>query len=327
MKPGYNAPNRIAVDDCMDVFTTAEFTYQILTQENMELGFVNDKRNGSVTLDGKWINPDFEYKPGFKIGLGVNLDRDHWSLHAKYAWCRGTHRTSKTIDPNGDLEIYPFSSFSELVSSSFTEAKQTWRFAMDIGDVVLARRFAVGESLSFHPFLALRAAWIRQHLNNTYGGEQTRSVGYQSVVVRESACSWALGPRLGFDLDWALGCGFTLYGVGAEDLLFTRYSSLNTDQKALLANGLTDRTYSYQFRQRNVDYLRNHLDLELGFGWDTYFARDQWHIDFRAGYVFEAFFDQNMFRVYPDDLAVAKSSCPNGNLFVHGLSVKARLDF
>ncbi len=325
MTPGYNAPERIAVDDCWDIFTTAEFTYWIPTQENMELGFVHTRF--LQPFDGNWVNSDFEYKPGFKVGLGVNLDRDHWDLRAGYTWFRGSHDTRKTLELGGLKEINPRFIIPATGVPSFYEAKQTWRLEMDIADLALARHYSVGTSLSFHPFLGLRTAWIRQRLKNAYLNASTSGTSYDNVAVREKTHSWALGPRLGLDLDWALGCGFRLYGVGAGDLLFTRYTSLKLDQEVTRENGSVDSAVSYAFRQNNLDYLRHHLDLELGFGWNTYFACDKWHIDLRTGYVFEAFFDQNMFRAYVNDVLFSKSICPNGNLFVHGLNVRARLDF
>ena len=137
--PGYNVPDQIAINDCWSIFAFGEFTYQIPLQENMELGFVNDRRNTSVHQDGAWINPDFEYKPGFKLGIGVSFDQDHWDLHAEYAWYRGIQDTSRSVDLTGSLEIYPLAPLANIQSTVFGKAKQSWRLEMDILDLTLSR--------------------------------------------------------------------------------------------------------------------------------------------------------------------------------------------
>jgi hypothetical protein len=82
-------------------------------------------------------------------------------------------------------------------------------------------------------------------------------------------------------------------------------------------------------RQKDIDYLRTHLELELGFGWGSYFDNNNWHIDLSAGYALQVFFDQNMFRHFEtgNHRTTAYSSLPHGNLYVQGLTATARLDF
>jgi hypothetical protein len=78
---------------------------------------------------------------------------------------------------------------------------------------------------------------------------------------------------------------------------------------------------------QEIDYLRTHLDLEMGFGWGTYFDDNNWHVDLSAVYGFQVFWDQNMFREFSNSTMQAKSFAPNGNLYVHGLTLSARFDF
>ena len=67
------------------------------------------------------------------------------------------------------------------------------------------------------------------------------------------------------------------------------------------------------------------MDVELGLGWGSYFDCNNWHVDVTAGYGFQVFFDQNMFRNFNEGHLV--QNLPNGNLNVHGLTATIRLDF
>ncbi|MDE3046910.1 MAG: hypothetical protein KGI83_01020, partial [Verrucomicrobiota bacterium] len=82
--------------------------------------------------------------------------------------------------------------------------------------------------------------------------------------------------------------------------------------------------------QTKLGTLRSHMDLELGFGWGMYLDCNNWYIDLAAGYGFQVFYDQNMFRRYVESgtgAASANSLVPGGNLYVHGLTATATLDF
>jgi hypothetical protein len=123
-----------------------------------------------------------------------------------------------------------------------------------------------------------------------------------------------------------LGQGVRLYGRGVGDLLFTRYTTLGTSQTATDAAGEVIGGGITRLTQTNVDYLRPHLDLEIGFGWGTYFYGNRRHVDLSAGYDFQVFFNQNMFRGFSDDSSFS-SSLPHGDLFLQGLTLSARFDF
>jgi hypothetical protein len=78
-----------------------------------------------------------------------------------------------------------------------------------------------------------------------------------------------------------------------------------------------------------LNTLRTHLDLEFGIAWGSYFDNNNWHVDLSAGYGFQVFFNQNMFRWFASTYygSVAQSVSPNGNLYMHGLTASARFDF
>lgn len=327
LMPGYNASSRIEVDRSSDVFTSLSFTYWNPLQERMEPGIAGDTSDPLYILEGKMIDADFGFKPGFKIGLGINMDHDKWDTLFQYTWFRGTFDTNKSVDPTEDKVIYPSWMVPFFTSPLFYNVKQKWELGMDLLDWDLAKHYKVGKALSCRTSFGLRAAWIRQNLSVDYLDAVPFFAVTENVSVKQSSDSWAIGPRMGLTTDWLLGKGFRLYGTGSGDLLFTQYTNLKFLQEGLNASGDVVSGTVYSVKQRDLNTLKTHIELEIGLGWGTYFAKNKWHIDLSAGYNFQTFFSQNMFRVFSDANALGVNTAPNANLYMNGLTTNLRLDF
>lgn len=329
MMPAYNAPARIDVRGSWDLYAQGSFTYWQPIQENMELGLVSDVAGGNTMLNGNIVNLDFDYKPGFKTGLGINFEHGDWDTFAEYTWFRGKHTTATKLDRanSPDATIHPIALFP--VNSSYYNASQSWRLHMDLLDWQLARSYYVGMKLSFRPFFAARAAWIRQNAKLNFEDNKETANAYASQQNKKSR-SWGVGPRVGIGTNWMLGEGFRLFGNGGADVLFTQYTKLRSSQVNLDQQGQQVEDERFVVIQTKYNTLRTHLDLELGFGWGTYFDNNNWHVDLSAGYGFQVFFDQNMFRTFNNSTmstGLAVSNNPSGNLYVHGLTATLRFDF
>jgi hypothetical protein len=198
---------------------------------------------------------------------------------------------------------------------------------MDLLDLELARHYYVGKRLSVRPFFGARAAWIRQKVEIDYLFVTRPLLPRKNVFIDQLARSWAVGPRVGLSTKWGLGKGLRMYGDGSVDILFTEYTRLEFFQQATNARGVLIAGSPFAVRQKNDQHLRAHLDLELGFGWGVYFTDHRWHVDFSAGYDFQIFLGQNMFRSFVNDQFFGKAFTPNGNLYIHGLTATARFDF
>ena len=318
MMAGYNASCRIAVDRPYDFFISGSFTYWQPTQENMQLGVVSEATNEDL-VHGKAADLDFDYKPGFKVGLGMNFGYDQWDSYMEYTWFRGTDHVNKNLN---ETNLLPAWQIPDFLNPHYASGSEKWKLTMDLVDWDLGRSYFVGKKLCFRPFVGLRFARIDQKVDVDYTNTSSSAqLIWPSTSIDQKSNSWGIGPRLGLCSDWRLGGGWMLYSKGEADILFTQYDlKMKQSSNATLPNG-------YVVRQNDVDYLRTHLELDLGLGWGTYFYSKKYHIDFRADYGFQVFFDQNMFRSTPATFAVGKGTVPNGNLYMQGLTVTARFDF
>jgi hypothetical protein len=351
---GYNAPARIATRGTWDFYVTGSFIYWQARQENIEIGLISQNNPEGVIFDSpfttSYVNnatitePNFTYRPGFQLGLGINLDWDHWDVYAEYTWFHGeVHSrvkplppatTGAAIPPNGKY-LYPIQGASLTTNDRslfFQDANQSWSLKMDFLDLSLARNHYSGRCLTLRPFFGVRGAQVRQHVNTDYVGSTTYatltppSEGWTTAIVHNRFISWGIGPRAGFESSWRLGLGTHLIGNAAGDILYTRYQ-LHQDQQITFLNLpiTSNPIVSNATVLQSIDYLRAHVDLEFGFGWGTYFDNYNWHVEFEATYGFQIFWNQNMFRYFEN--ASTKSKTPNGNLYIHGLTLNANFNF
>ncbi len=361
MMPIYSAPARIDVKSSWNLYGTGRFLYWQASEENLEIGLIshNDPEGiivGDSPFDTSYpnkmnvINPHFTYRPGFKAGIGANLDYDNWDVYTEYTWFHSTIETSVKplprntailLPPNGEYLIPIQGAAPALQDPGFSyvffqNANQSWGLKMDFLDVSLARSYYWGTKLTLRPYFGARGTWIRQHLDTVMVGSTDylsgNAEGYDTAVLHNTSVSWGVGPRAGFESNWLLGYGTRLIGNGSADILYTRYSLRSNEQ---LANQATPSNYgsggdpiaTNTSISQEIDYLRTHAEFDLGFGWGTYFDNNKWHVDFAATYGFQVFWDQNMFRNFESANMQAKSFAPNGNLYVHGMTISANLDF
>jgi hypothetical protein len=308
------------------VFVTGSFIYWNPSQENMELGIVSDAGGQFVAIDGNVVNQDFDYGPGFQVGIGANLNRDNWDVFFQYTWFRNEDTTSTSLDPNGTTVLFPLRGQPDTQNITFFSGNEEWRLSMDLFDLELARSYYVGTVLTFRPFFGARSALIRQDLDVDYRNEATGIIQPENLFIDQESRSWAVGPRAGLNSSWMIGKGLRFFGNGSADILFTKYSHLSWHQNGTTAAGVTIPKGLSIVEQHGANYLRCHLDLELGFGWGMYFANNRSHVDLSAGYSFQVFFAQNMFREFTDDITY-HSLTPNGDLYIHGARGTVRFDF
>jgi len=327
LNAAYNYPARTMTRCPWDVYFDASFIYWQPIEENLELAASVGPISSTGVIDGYLIQQQNNYKPGFKVGMGGNFDYDNWDLHAEYTWFHGSNSTSATA-PSGRVLAQVQGSPLNIVNGTaaltpYSNVDQTWRLKMDIAELTLGRWQYVGTKLTFRPSFGARAAWIRQKLqNNIYQVSSGTTVAEQEFT--RNSTSWAIGPQMGLDSNWMLGEGFRFYGCGEADILYTRYNRLSDSHMNEITGDITTT------KERDYGTVRTHVDLELGFGWGTYIDCNNWYMDFTAGYGFQVFFDQNMFRRFNEVSSTVPSylsQLPNGNLYVQGMTLTFRLDF
>lgn len=331
---GYNAPAGTELLCAWDVFATGGLLYWHVSQDYMDVG-----RSAAFTLGGAvpapeavTEYPDFDYKPGFKVGLGLNSSFDGWYLFSEYTWLHQETRHLSNSLPStlaaGDRVWIPNDWFSSLSVSSQAQAaalRTHWKLNFDMIDLGLCRPFYEGQYFTVRPNVQMRALFIRQlYRIDAYNAADLAAPPAFSLNRSQS---WALGPAVGGDARWLLGGGFHMKGRLGFSLLFTRYLKLAHKEFDSSFAGAAAAPVNGSLAKYNC--LRSITELGVGAGWGSYFADQRYHVNFSACYDFALLWAQNMMR---ETVSSLQSSLfgypdPSGDLHLHGLTVDARLDF
>jgi hypothetical protein len=328
LNAAYNYPARIQTRCPWDFYADATFIYWQPIQENMELGLSDATVSPATAVNANVINMSFDYKPGFKLGIGGNFDHDNWDMGLEYTWFHNTNSTHATaptgghIDPSWGTPYALANANTATTSNKYNTASEKWNLKMDILDLDMGRWHYVGTKMTVRPSFGVRAAWIRQNATATYSRNLVGSVIADVNTVKARSVSWGVGPTVALDSNWMIGSGFRFFGNGEADLLFTDYT-----RSTFSETHTATPTQNFYTSQRKIYTVRPHLDLELGFGWGTYLDCNNWYMDFALGYEFQVFFNQNMFRHFSDDTMVGNSTLSNGDLYLQGLTASFKLDF
>jgi hypothetical protein len=275
------------------------------------------------------------YKPGFKVGLGWNTGSwDNWTLYAEYTWFHTGEGKDDDDNECGECGCGPevvmvptCNCPGDVVSSNL---ESNWKIDLDIADLVVARPAYQGKRLVLSPFFGLRAMWLRQRFNVEWEPALSNTnVAQGEYVQKEFWKSWALGPRLGVDGNWLLGCGFRFIGNASASLLYARYTDVTFKSNVpgisdgLDPSPLSD-TIDWKFH-KNYGTVRPNFEIDAGLGWGMYIG-DEFHLDFAATYDFHAFLGENM-GAAAANWALHSVDAGRGNFYLHGLTIKARFDF
>jgi len=357
---GYNAPVMIDVKCSWDVYGSITFLYMQAKEENLDyIGTVASSPNTvGPTVGSNFVHSagklSFDYEPAFRVGLGFNLGCDDWMFNFEYTRyhadvASGSFNQSVV---NGDstfnqslvnaestlLEgsLYWFGTDGgknqiikiERNQDASVSCSAKWRLEMDLIDFNLSRQYYVGHCLTFNTHFGLRAGWIDQTFTVDYSLLNTTTpANSENGTSKSDTESWAVGLRAGLDTDWRFCGGFYLFGNGAVSILYTDYDKILTNQTVndLDAALNLDTQTTYTNTSRELCFLRPQANLGLGLGWSDYFCCNDWFFDFKIGYEMQVFWSQNVLpAVY--DLAQDPSRL-NGDLYLHGLTISARLDF
>ncbi len=319
-------------------FVDASFIYWHASEEGLPLavsGVLNDDGE-FFPVHTKTLFQSSDYKPGFKVGVGVSGCQD-WMLHAEYTWFHARNHTtsgsflSATLPAAGTnvsgLAVWDPTSWF-LQAPYGPAVSSSWHLGMDLIDVVVGRPYFQGKYLTLSPFGGFRAAFIRQSM--TLNVTTSTALGFESfdfsppelISSFNHSNSWAIGLRAGCEGEYLLPRGFRFEGSLAASLLYTQYTSVKHSE-APVSSTYNAGPYTASYKDYNC--LRPELDMGIGLGWGRCF-RDRYQFDVSASYDFMIFWEQNMMRKLVVD-TFSDSSIPASDLYLHGLTLSASLNF
>jgi hypothetical protein len=255
-----------------------------------------DSRHVISRFKGKVEEPSRNWDLGYRLGLGYEFGCD-WN--AAVYW---THFDSNSGKNHGHHHCF------------------NWKIDFDVVDVLLAKKIDAGSCVTLKPFLGLRGAYIDQRVKTTFIGthedhsysdcaESSYSYGCVNNLAKTDNKSKfsGIGPLIGVEADWNLGCGVSVYANAAVGGLYGRFH-LHLKQSDEFLGGadccdVTQHSHS----------CHGVFDAGLGVRWATCLCNDM-ELLVQLGLEHHTYFNQNQFGNY-------------GDLCLGGLTLGAGLSF
>jgi len=192
----YCGPNCIPAPYCGEINFRGEGLYWIAHLGGLESAFGNTTIATTVTpgvitttVTEENVEPDFEWNPGFRVGADMAFTC--FTLGADWTHYNGRASYNKD-NQNGE-----------------------WKIKYDVIDVIFGRRFCVAPCFYFKPFIGARGLKIHQTLQSHLPILFTAITGNNTVFadMNDKEDFWGIGPELGIEGNWYMGCNFSLYGT------------------------------------------------------------------------------------------------------------------
>ncbi len=306
-----------------DAHLTVDFIYWTAREDNLEFAYKESVQTlgnaTTVTSKGRTFDPDWNFRPGFKIGFGILQDHDGWDVYANYTWFRG-RSTKKTVtsDSPATERISPVGGVTAAGGlSSIEKMSANWDLDFNTVDLELGRNFFISKYLKLRPHFGLKGSWIDQDYTvDTTGSFDTMSSLGQS---KNEIDTWGIGIRAGLDTAWHMTRCFSFLGDIAVSALWERFE---VNGKASNAPSIVGANTPITLLnvENNFFTVKPVVELLIGFRWETWFCCDSYHFSLDAGWEIQWWSDQNQF--FLSDLEAR-----TGDLFTHGLTLRFRFDF
>lgn len=316
----YNAPARIDPACGWRAWIDGSFIYWLPKEKGTDIGnhIINIICDGITKEKKQRLNLSTDYKPGFKVGFGFSMYKDDWTLYMEYTRLKSVFSNKFDLGDAFNVVNNFLSSFWIITNSEYKLVKAKWSLNFNIFDLKLGRPYFLGKKLIFKPSFGLRGGWIDQkYVSNAMLFNSERLV-FINNFRKNKLESWLVGPRATLETDWKLAYHFRVFGNAGAAITYQEFktSFFETNSIDSIING-NDKT----------KYLTPNADLALGLGWGNYFCNYEWYFDLCIGYEFNYFWNQNFMRNFNDFSTFFGPDADEGNLYFHGLTLTARLDF
>lgn len=234
----------------------------------------------------------FRWKEGFKIGFGYACS-DCWEA---------------------DINWTSYASRAKIKDFGGVESK--WKVHLDMVDLEIGKEMWFRRCFRLKPFVGLRFAQIRQRYKFEVVGNVRSPFflpGQLSFfeldgVLRHNYL--AGGPRIGVDVSWLVGCGFSIYIIAAANYL----------------TGEMQNRYKDNFVVEGID--KDHhwegsgiTDVCFGIAWSDLWWNQRRRLTFRFGYEHHFFIHENKL---DHEGGISRQ---NNSWFVQGVGGTISVDF
>ena len=291
--------------DGLGFFITADFLWWKLYEGGTAYLLRSKNNTGALPVKGIVRHFNFDWEPGFKVGIGYLFELDGWDTNLEYTYYNTHAHHSSSFH-----YLFPLIGDESL---QLIKSKGHWNVHFQNLNFLLGRNYFLSRAFAVHPLFGLDAAWIEQHRRCHF---VTSSSDHISLKSRNDF--WGIGPILCLNSRYYMGKDYSVYGNVSGNLLWGIFHIKEKE---------TNTTSNKQFYNFHDHFHRivPSVAFALGLCYETDFADDSYHFLLKAGYENQYWFRQNQL---PQFDVHANTFHKNAeDLSMQGLTVELRLDF
>lgn len=231
------------------------------------------------------LDPYFKWDVGYRVGGG--FETCNFTIEALW-----THFDGKGKRSNRECHFEN----TDLNNHGSIKIK------FDQIDLGLGYNYHATCSLTFKPFVGVRAARIHEHLKALLFTEIDvfpDTLALETRTYDDRQKYWGVGPLFGVQGDWEIGCGFGVYGAVAGSLLYGEYKVDFHDTDIFTA------PFSKQIASANKRHTHSfdcNIDLAVGISWHRCFCNGS-ELTFKLGFEQHQYYNQNHLTVGRGDIS------------------------
>ena len=306
------------------VYFTGDFIYWKAREDELAYAAFLD-RNEPPNMVNQWfdlVELDFQYDPGFKVGVGGNLPFDGWDLYLNWTHFH-THPTSSVTSDGRNLVAFFIGTIDTTTPIIGERAHASWNLMFNSLDFDWGRRFYLSRTLTVRPSFGGKAAWLYQRIRYKLTGVRERDSGnpLENEFFHWTNKFWGVGPYLAINGKWTFGWGVGLYGEISGALLWGQFRqkthtleyNAEEDQGQVTISLVGTRVHF------NTHRVRPTLKAFVGLDWERCIIKKWLSLNFRIGYEAQYFWSQLVNNTNENSSAA--------DLTFEGLTFTGRLDF
>ncbi len=297
----------------LDVF--ANVLYLHVTQ-TVDMGAIANIDNPNMQ-NHTFKSVTFGWDPGFKVGVGYNMEYDGWDTQFSYTWFRT--RTSEYIQPGSGIIKPSFWGFTTALTEVFISGQLHWNIKFNVLDWSLGRAFWLSRNLSIRPLIGLKGGLIDQTIFTNW---QNPTIFFPltttTLVAMENLKQnfRGVGPKGGVGSKWVLGnidkFYFSLLGDFEAAFLWGHWKFKDHFEDNFLVTVNT--------KVANINFGALVIQSLIGIGLDFNFRNDLSHFSFKMGYEIQDWV--SAYQLFDDN-----TGQHNNDLILQGLNLSFRLDY
>ena|GEM_PF-2502296 len=301
----------------------------------------NEIDNTSATeIQSKHKSPKFSSRLGYRVGLdyldpcscigfGVTYFHFNTNAHGKvstpaYAALSGRIGSESTF-------VTPLFGNNVDQQNSFNKCGSKLKLQVNLLDFDFSKTFCYNSCFNFRPLIGVRYADISENYRIRSSGIGSSSERLQDIALNSNTYLkndfTGFGIHAGFDCDWPLACGFSIYGKAAASILYGR--NHRTNSYAYARSDFTNGTISdvEQYIKASQRSPKTIFELGIGVKCNYCICKDQM-IGLKLGWEQLVFLNNNRF---DNSISGGKNASyvfsRNGDLGLQGLVFGAEYSF